>query len=134
MKKHPVRFSAPAPNPDAMTPAGRAAFGILLLVCGALFMFAVSMCCGCCTTYKGAKVVEGTDLAIGVSIPSSDGMADLNVLNYLSGFRLGVAQNAGLSLTYTVAETNSYLGIVQTQTSKSIKARVEPCETAPAAR
>lgn len=83
--------------------------------------------CGC--AYKGAKVVEGTDLAVGFTIPGTDGAAQMDVLNYLSGFRLGVAENAGLKVKYTVAETNDFLwGAAITRTWKSIDAKVEPCE------
>ena len=85
---------------------------------------------GC--VYKGAKVTEGTDLSIGLSVPGTDGVAQLSILNYLSGFRLGVAKDAQLWLNYTVAETNSYFGIVQTRSMKRIKAKVVPCEDAPA--
>ena len=79
--------------------------------------------------YKGAKVVEGTDLAVGFTVPQADGVAQLDVLNYLSGFRLGVAENAAMTVKYTVAETNSYFGCITTRTMKSIDATVEPCET-----
>lgn len=94
-----------------------------------LFAFVAALlwvCTGC--VYKGAKVVEGTDLAIGVELPGSDGVAQLNLLNYLSGFRLAVDKNAILKVDYSVAETNTYLGVVSTATRKTIKATVEPCE------
>ena len=83
--------------------------------------------------YKGAKVVEGTDLAIGITIPQADGAAQLDVLNYLSGFRLGVAENAGLVVRYSVAESNEYFGVITTRTAKTIDAKVTPCETTAAA-
>lgn len=83
---------------------------------------------GC--VYKGAKVVEGTDLAVGMELPGSDGVAQLNVLNYLSGFRLGIAKNAALKMEYTVAESNSYFGVIHTTTRKTIEAKVDPCEEA----
>lgn len=84
--------------------------------------------CGC--IYKGAKVTEGTDLAIGLTVPGTEGMVQLNALNYLSGFRLGVAENSALTMEYTTVASNTYFGIVETQTSKRIKAKVEPCEAA----
>jgi len=82
---------------------------------------------GC--VYKGAKIVEGSDLAIGLNVPSTDGTLQLQLLNYLSGFRLGVAENAALTVEYSTVASNSYFGVVQTQTSKSISATVQPCET-----
>lgn len=81
---------------------------------------------GC--VYKGAKVTEGTDMSIGLSVPGTDGVAQLSVFNWLSGFRLGVAQYAQLDLEYTVCETNSWLGIVTTQGEKRVRATVTPVE------
>lgn len=98
----------------------------LVTVCAALAILAV----GC--IYKGAKVVEGTDLAVGLSIPQTDGAAQMDVLNWLSGFRLGVSENSGLKVKYTVAETNDFLwGAATTRTWKTIDAKVEPCEVTP---
>lgn len=79
---------------------------------------------GC--SYKGAKVVEGTDLAVGINVPFAEGVAQLQLMNYLSGFRLGVDRNAILKVKYTVAESNSYFGVIQTYTSKRVDATVKP--------
>jgi hypothetical protein len=81
---------------------------------------------GC--SYKGVKVVEGTDLIVGINVPVSEGSAQFQLMNYLSGFRLGVDRNAKLKVKYIVAETNTYFGVIQTSTSKSVDAKVEPSE------
>lgn len=82
---------------------------------------------GC--VYKGAKVTEGTDLAVGLGVPGTEGACQLNILNWLSGFRLAVAENSILVVDYVTAETNDFLfGAVSTRTYKGVKARVEPCE------
>jgi hypothetical protein len=87
----------------------------------------VVLLCGC--AMNGAKVVEGKDLMVGLKIPSADGTVRFDVLNYLSGFRLGVASNSRLTMKYTCIETNSYLyGTITTQSHKDIDATVEPCE------
>lgn len=91
-----------------------------------LFALAVVALSGC--IYKGAKVVEGSDIAVGLQLPSTDGALQLQLFNYLSGFRLGVDQNARLKVKYTVAETNSVLGVWNGETQKTIDATVEPCE------
>ena len=93
---------------------------------------ALCICLASGCVYKGAKVIEGTDVSMGISVPGTEGAGDLSMLNYLSGFRLAVADNAALTLTYTTAETNSFLGVVSTAATKKIKAKVEPCEVAPA--
>jgi len=97
-------------------------FGSLAVIVAAMIIAVLGTGCA----YKGAKVVEGTDLAIGLNLPMTEGTMQLQVLNYLSGFRLGVDRNADLSVRYTVAETNDYLGCVHTRVFKTIDATVEP--------
>lgn len=90
----------------------------------------VATACGC--IHKGAKIIEGTDLAVGFTVPGTDGAVQFDALNWLSGFRLGVAENSGLKVKYTVAETNDFLwGAATTRTWKTIDAKVEPCEVSP---
>ena len=100
--------------------------GAALLLALLGFFALVALTNGC--IYKGAKITEGTDLAIGLNVPSTDGSLQLQILNYLSGFRLGVAENAALTVEYTAIATNSYFGCVHTETTKHVKAKVEPCE------
>lgn len=115
-------------NADAkLTPFERVCVGIMALW-RILFAALIAALCGGCV-YKGAKVTEGTDLAIGLNVPVSEGTLQLNVLNYLSGFRLGVDRNAIMRVKYTVAETNDYLGCVHTRVYKTVDSAVEPCET-----
>ena len=90
-------------------------------------LLALSLALSGCV-YRGAKITEGTDLAIGLTVPGTEGVLQFNALNYLSGFRLGVAENAALTVEYSTVATNSYFGVVQTETAKRIKAKVEPCE------
>ena len=97
--------------------------GVLM---GAVIFILATGVSGC--VYRGAKVTEGTDLAIGISVPGTDGAIALDLLNYLSGFRLGVAENARLFVEYSTSETNSYFGCVTTRSAKRVKARVTPCE------
>lgn len=97
----------------------------IVTVCAALALAA-----GC--TYKGAKVIEGADLAVGFTVPGTDGAIQFDALNYLSGFRLGIAENSGLKVKYTVAETNDFLwGAAATRVCKTIDAKVEPCKAEP---
>ena len=106
----------------------RASLGCALLLALVAALSLALICCGC--VYRGAKITEGTDLAVGINVPSAEGALQLQLLNYLSGFRLGVAENAALTLRYTCATTNTYFGVVHSETVKSIDATVSPCETA----
>lgn len=95
------------------------------------FSFAVAvaamLACGGCV-YKGAKVTEGTDFSVGLSVPATDGAASMTILNYLSGFRLGVAENCRLTVDYRTVWTNEYFGVATTTGEKRVRATVEPCD------
>jgi hypothetical protein len=92
-----------------------------------LILAAIALTLGGCF-HKGAKVVEGTDLAVGINVPGSEGTLQLQLFNYLSGFRLGIDRNAKLTMTYSVAETNSFLfGAFSWGSAKGIEATVDPC-------
>lgn len=80
---------------------------------------------GCAGMGDGAKVIEGTDLTLGVQFPYAD-CDTMAVVNYLTGFRVTVAENARARVKYTCAETNDYLGMVTTRTWKTIDATVTP--------
>lgn len=108
------------------TPTGQNTGRPGVMAAVAVVLLAALLLSGC--VYKGAKVTEGTDLSVGLSIPGTEGAASVTILNYLSGFRLGLAQNAQMTLAYTVSETNSYLGIATTRTQKTITATVTPTE------
>ena len=86
---------------------------------------------GC--VYRGAKATEGTSLTIGLSVPGTEGAASLTLVEYVSGFRLGVAENATATLKYRVAESNDYFGVVRTRSYKSADATVSPAVTNAAA-
>jgi len=101
--------------------------GILTKTATALLLGA--LLAGC--IYRGGKVVEGTDLSVGFTVPGTDGAVQMDALNWLSGFRLGVAENAAFKVKYTVAETNDYFGVIHIRSHKTIDAKVEPCETTP---
>ena len=101
-----------------------------LVLMAALLVLKAALCTALsCCVYRGAQVTEGTDLAIGFTVPGTEGAVSFDALNYLTGFRLGVAENAALTMEYSTSETNSYFGCVSTCVSKRIKAKVEPCET-----
>ena len=110
-----------------MNATDRVAAGAAILLALVAALSLMMICSGC--LYKGAKVLEGTDIAIGLSVPGTEETLQINALNYLSGFRLGVAENAALTLRYSCATTNSYFGVVHSETVKSIDAIVSPCET-----
>ena len=66
---------------------------------------------GC--VYKGGKVIDGTNFALGVDIPGTDWT--FSVLDYVSGIRVAGNEFTYIYVTNKVEEHNSYLGIVTTE-------------------
>jgi len=102
-------------------------------------MLLVSCCAGCAgLAGDGAKIVEGTDLTLGVSLPYADAGDAMTVVNFLTGFRVLVAENARAKVRYSSAATNDWFGVVTSRTHKTIEAEIEPTveneteETSPA--
>ena len=104
------------------------------VVCGGVYLFAVlgiaAMLGGC--VYKGGKITEGVDFSAGVSLPGTDGVAEISFVNYLSGFRFGIDRNAAMECEYYGTNNFSFAwGLYESQASKHFTATVSPCEVAP---
>lgn len=82
--------------------------------------------CTACSTYKGGKVVEGTDIAAGMSIPQSGGTFQIDALNFLTGFRFMFAENAGVKCVYTTTNSVSAFGVYSSATAKRIEIELTP--------
>ena len=89
---------------------------ILLAACAAL------LAAGC--VYKGGKVVDGTNLAIGMKIPGTEW--SVSVLDYIGGVRVAGQDSTHITVTNEVAETNTYFGVVTTSRSSTLTADIEP--------
>ena len=77
---------------------------------------------GC--VYKGGKVVDGTNLAIGMKIPGTEW--SVSVLDYIGGVRVAGQDSTHITVTHDVAETNTYFGVVTTSRRSKLTADIEP--------
>lgn len=91
-----------------------------MAICAALLL------CAACTSYKGGKIVEGTDIAAGASIPQSGGTLQIDALNLLTGFRFLFCDNAGVKCVYATTNSVSAFGIYSSTTVKSIEIELTP--------
>lgn len=79
-----------------------------------------------CTNYSGGKIVEGTDIAVGMAIPQSGGTLQIDALNFLTGFRFLFAERSGVECHYCVTNTVRAFGIYESHTVKSIDIALTP--------
>ena len=91
---------------------------LAILAIGALFA-------GC--AYKGGKVVDGTNLCIGMTIPGTEWT--INALDYVGGLRVAGNDQTSICVSNEVVETNSYFGVVETRRHSRMTATIEPTET-----
>lgn len=85
---------------------------------------ALALCCGC--VYKGGKVVDGTNLAVGMRIPGTEW--NVSVLDYIGGVRVAGQDSTHITVTHEVAETNAYFGVVETRRASRLTADIEPLQ------
>ena len=83
-----------------------------------------SLCNGC--AYKGGKVVDGTNLCVGMTIPGTEWT--INALDYVGGVRVAGNDQTSICVSNEVAETNSYFGVVETRRHSKMTATIEPTE------
>ena len=91
---------------------------LAILAIGALFA-------GC--AYKGGKVIDGTNLCIGMTIPGTEWT--INALDYVGGLRVAGNDQTSICVLNEVMETNSYFGVVETRRHSRMTATIEPTET-----
>ena len=84
-----------------------------------------ALCNGC--VYKGGKVVDGTNLCIGMTIPGTEWT--INALDYVGGLRVAGNDQTSICVSNEVMETNSYFGVIETRRHSRMTATIEPTET-----
>ena len=77
---------------------------------------------GC--AYKGGKVVDGTNLEIGICVPGTDW--SINALSYTGGMRVCGNDETSIIVTNEVEEANSYFGVITMSRKTKMSAVIEP--------
>ena len=77
-----------------------------------------------CATYDGGKVVDGTNIIIGIHVPGTDW--NISVLDYVGGVKVGGGDNTSVEVTHEVVETNDYFGVVHIRRHSRLKTKIVP--------
>ena len=91
-----------------------------LLIC----ILCLTLCGGC--AYKGGKVVDGTNLCVGMTIPGTEWT--INALDYVGGLRVAGNDQPSICVSNEVTETNSYFGDEETHRQSKMTTIIEPTE------
>ena len=108
----------------SLTATEKSALGMFLLWPLLAILAIGALCSGC--VYKGGKVVDGTNLCVGMTIPGTEWT--INALDYVGGVRVAGNDRTSICVSNEVAETNSYFGVVETCRHSKMTATIEPTE------
>lgn len=82
---------------------------VLLALLGAFALLCAV--CGC----KAQNVyTEGTNLMLGLYVPTTEGLVGLQVVDYLSGVKVATQTNMPFCVEREFCSSNSYFGVVET--------------------
>lgn len=101
------------------------------LCVGALLLFAlvgIAACCGCASTYKGGKAVDGFDAEVAIK-PSSESQFTIQLAHILSGFVFYWEANDSVTMTRETSNKWSAFGVIGGESRSVTKVKVKPCET-----
>ena len=106
-----------------LTNVEKAALGLFALWPLLAIIAIGALCNGC--AYKGGKVVDGTNLCVGMTIPGTEWT--INALDYVGGLRVAGNDQTSITVSNEVVETNAYFGIVRTERHSKMTSTIEPC-------
>lgn len=66
---------------------------------------------------------EGTNLMIGIYVPTAEGLIGLQAIDYLSGVKVSTQTNLPFSVKREFCSSNSYFGVVHT--AERVKTKIE---------
>ena len=108
----------------SLTDTEKSALGMFLMWLLLAILAIGTLCSGC--VYKGGKIVDGTNLCVGMTIPGTEWT--INALDYVGGIRVAGNDQTSICVSNEVAETNSYFGVVETHRHSKMTATIEPTE------
>lgn len=107
-----------------LTAMEKSALGMSLLWPLLAILAIGALCSGC--AYKGGKVVDGTNLCVGMTIPGTEWT--INALDYVGGLRVAGNDQTSICVSNEVIETNAYFGVVKTHRHSKMTATIDPTD------
>ena len=92
------------------------AFAILFLLAFSLFFS------GC----SSPRYVQGVDVSLGLSVPATDGAAQISLFEYISGIKMSSTTNLPFKVVYKEWTTNSYFGVVNVNEHRETEVDMKP--------
>ena len=94
------------------------AFAILCLLALSLLFV------GC----SSPRYVQGVDVSLGLSVPATDGAAQISLFEYISGIKMSSTTNLPFKVVYKEWTTNSYFGVINVNEHRETEVDMKPVE------
>ena len=98
-------------------------YEMILSVASILCFFVVSLLFAGCSS---PRYVQGVDVSIGLSVPSTDGAAQISLFEYISGIKMSSTTNLPFKVVYKEWTTNSYFGVIHVNEHRETEVDMKP--------
>ena len=88
-----------------------------------LFLLAFSLIFSGCSS---PRYVQGVDVSLGLSVPATDGAAQISLFEYISGIKMSSTTNLPFKVVYKEWTTNSYFGVVNVNEHHETEVDMKP--------
>lgn len=88
-----------------------------------LCLFVVSLIFSGCSS---PRYVQGVDVSLGLSVPATDGAAQISLFEYISGIKMASTTNLPFKVVYKEWTTNSYFGVVNVNEHRETEVDMKP--------
>ena len=88
-----------------------------------LFLLVVSLLFSGCSS---PRYVQGVDVSLGLSVPATDGAAQISLFEYISGIKMASTTNLPFKVVYKECTTNSYFGVVNVNEHRETEVDMKP--------
>ena len=88
-----------------------------------LFLLVVSLLFSGCSS---PRYVQGVDVSLGLSVPATDGAAQISLFEYISGIKMASTTNLPFRVVYKEWTTNSYFGVVNVNEHRETEVDMKP--------
>ena len=72
------------------------------------------------------RYVQGVDVSLGLSVPATDGAAQISLFEYISGIKMSSTTNLPFNVVYKEWTTNSYFGVVNINEHRETEVDMKP--------
>ena len=96
---------------------------MILSAVAILCLFVVSLLFSGCSS---PRYMQGVDVSLGLSVPATDGAAQISLFEYISGIKMASTTNLPFKVVYKEWTTNSYFGVINVNEHRETEVDMKP--------